>query len=84
MLLVGEPGTGKTHLATALAAEACGRGKRVRFCRVTELVTQLLEAREERHAGAAEGRSWRGWTCWSWTSWGTCRRARSGRSCCST
>ena len=48
VLLVGGSGTGKTHLATALAAEACGRGKRVRFFRVTELVTQLLEAREER------------------------------------
>ena len=35
-------------MATALAAEACRRGKRVRFWRVTELVTQLLEAREER------------------------------------
>ena len=31
--------------------EACGRGKRVRFYRVTELVTQLLEAREERQLG---------------------------------
>lgn len=48
VLLVGNPGTGKTHVATALAAQACRRGKRVRFYRVTELVTQLLEAREER------------------------------------
>ena len=48
ILLVGNSGTGKTHLATALAMEACGRGKRVRFFRVTELVTQLMEAREER------------------------------------
>ena len=48
LLLVGGPGTGKTHLATALGVEACGRGKRVRFYRVTELVTQLMEAREER------------------------------------
>ena len=31
--------------------EACGQGKRVRFYRVTELVMQLLEAREERHLG---------------------------------
>ena len=48
VILVGNPGTGKTHLATALAAHACRRGKKVRFYRVTELVTQLLEAREER------------------------------------
>ena len=51
MLLIGGSGTGKTHLATALAMEACARGKRVRFYRVTELATQLLEAREERHLG---------------------------------
>jgi DNA replication protein DnaC len=48
VLLVGNPGTGKTHLATALGIEACSRGKRVRWWRVTELVTQLMEAREER------------------------------------
>jgi DNA replication protein DnaC len=48
VILVGNPGCGKTHLATALAAQACRRGKKVRFYRVTELVTQLLEAREER------------------------------------
>ena len=51
ILLVGNAGTGKTHLATALAVEACGRGKRVRFVRVTELITQLMEAREERELG---------------------------------
>ena len=48
VLLVGNPGTGKTHLTTALGIEACSRGKRVRFWRVTELITQLMEAREER------------------------------------
>jgi DNA replication protein DnaC len=48
VILVGNPGTGKTHVATALAIEACERGKKVRFWRVTELVTQLMEAREER------------------------------------
>ena len=46
--LIGGSGSGKTHLATALAMEACARSKRVRFYRVTELATQLLEAREER------------------------------------
>jgi DNA replication protein DnaC len=51
VLLVGNTGTGKTHLATALAVEACGRGKRVRFWGMTELITQLMEAREERVLG---------------------------------
>src|SRR5262249_10769765 len=51
VILLGGPGTGKTHVATGLAAAACQRGKRVRFFRVTELLTQLLEAREERALG---------------------------------
>jgi DNA replication protein DnaC len=48
VLFVGNPGTGKTHLAIALAAAACAKGYRVRFHRVTELVTSLIEARDER------------------------------------
>jgi DNA replication protein DnaC len=48
VLLVGPSGTGKTHLATALGVAACGQGKRVRFWRVTELITALREADEER------------------------------------
>jgi len=48
ILLVGSPGTGKTHLATALGVEACAHGKKVRFFRVTELITQMMEARDER------------------------------------
>lgn len=48
VLFMGNPGTGKTHLATALGHSACAQGKRVRFFSVTGLVTQLLEAREDR------------------------------------
>lgn len=48
VLLVGPSGTGKSHLATALGIAACGQGKRVRFWRVTELITTMLEAKEER------------------------------------
>ena len=50
------PGTGKTHLATALAMEACARGKKVRFWRVTELITTLMEAREDRQLMRLRGR----------------------------
>jgi DNA replication protein DnaC len=48
VLLVGNSGTGKTHIATALGIAACAQGKRVRYVKVTELITQLMEAREER------------------------------------
>ncbi len=48
LLLVGPSGTGKTHLATALAMAACLAGRKVRFFRVTELITLMLEAKEER------------------------------------
>ena len=49
VLLVGNPGTGKSHLATALAVAACAKGYQVRFFRATELVTTLIEARDERN-----------------------------------
>jgi len=48
VLLAGNSGTGKTHLATALGFTACAQGRRVRFFTVTGLVTYLLEAREDR------------------------------------
>jgi DNA replication protein DnaC len=48
VLLVGNSGTGKTHVASALGFAACAQGRRVRFFTVSGLVTALLEAREER------------------------------------
>ncbi len=48
VLVVGNSGTGKTHLATALAFAACAQGRKVRFWAVTQLVRQLLETRKDR------------------------------------
>ena len=48
ILFMGNPGTGKTHIATALGHAACAQGKRVRFFSVTGLVNQLLEAQQNR------------------------------------
>ena len=48
ILLVGPSGTGKSHLAISLGRAACAQGRKVRFFRVTELVTLLWEAKEER------------------------------------
>jgi DNA replication protein DnaC len=44
--LIGSPGTGKTHVATALGLAACRQGKRVRFFTAAALVTQLEEAQK--------------------------------------
>ncbi len=49
ILLIGNPGAGKSHLACALAFAACAQGQRVRFYTVTKLVTELIECREERN-----------------------------------
>jgi len=48
VLLIGNSGTGKTHLATAMGLAACREGRKVRFFGVAGLVTGLLEAREDR------------------------------------
>jgi DNA replication protein DnaC len=45
--LIGSPGTGKTHLATALGLAACRAGKRVRFFTAATLVTRLEEAQKQ-------------------------------------
>ena len=45
--LVGSPGTGKTHLATALGLAACRQGKRVRFFTAAALVPRLEEAQKQ-------------------------------------
>jgi DNA replication protein DnaC len=44
VLLVGEAGTGKTHLATGLGVAACRQRRRVRFTTTTVLINELAEA----------------------------------------
>ncbi len=47
IILVGNPGLGKTHIATALAIEATRQMRRVRFYNAAALVNELLKAEEE-------------------------------------
>jgi DNA replication protein DnaC len=47
VLLLGETGTGKTHLATGLAVAACRQRKRVRFTTAAQLVNELIEAKNK-------------------------------------
>jgi DNA replication protein DnaC len=48
VLLVGNSGTGKTHLASALGFAGCMQGRHVRFFTVKALVTHLVEMTEQR------------------------------------
>ena len=44
VVLLGPPGTGKTHLAIALGVTACRHGHRVLFATATDWVTRLSDA----------------------------------------
>ena len=44
IILIGNPGTGKTALSVALGLSACTRGKRVLFISVPQLIIEVNEA----------------------------------------
>ena len=46
IVLIGECGTGKSHLATGLCLAACRQKRRVRFTSAAALVTELVEAKQ--------------------------------------
>lgn len=46
VLMLGNPGSGKTHLSIALGIKACQSGFRVKFATAATLATMLVEARE--------------------------------------
>ena len=47
IILIGNPGLGKTHIATGLALAACRQCKRVRFYSTASLVNDLLAAQKD-------------------------------------
>jgi len=48
VVLLGDPGTGKTHVLIGLGIAACERGLRVRYATAAALVNELAEAADER------------------------------------
>ena len=48
VIVVGNSGTGKTHIALGLGLAACQRGLSVGFTTAAALVHELIEARDER------------------------------------
>jgi DNA replication protein DnaC len=56
LVFIGEPGTGKTHLATGLCVAACRQRRRARFTTATALVNELVEAKHTNQLNRALGR----------------------------
>jgi DNA replication protein DnaC len=56
IVLIGDSGTGKTHLAIALAICACQQGRRVRFTTLAGLANELQEADSRRELARVVGR----------------------------
>ncbi|RLE06276.1 MAG: AAA family ATPase [Bacteroidetes bacterium] len=56
IILAGNPGTGKSHVATGLGLEACMKGYKVLFVTVPQLITQIRESRSERRLRTLENR----------------------------
>ncbi|MBA2624630.1 MAG: ATP-binding protein [Acidimicrobiia bacterium] len=48
VVLLGDSGTGKSHLLIALGMAACEQGRRVRYVTAAQLVNELAEAADER------------------------------------
>jgi DNA replication protein DnaC len=48
IILAGNPGTGKTHIAVGLGLKACLKGYKVMFTTVHKLLTQLRESHSQR------------------------------------
>jgi DNA replication protein DnaC len=47
LIFIGNPGLGKTHLATGVSLAACRQKKKVRFWTAASLVNELLQAQDE-------------------------------------
>jgi len=47
IIFVGNPGLGKTHLATGIALAACRQKRKVRFWTTASLVNELLQAQDD-------------------------------------
>jgi DNA replication protein DnaC len=48
VVLLGDSGTGKSHLLIGLGIAACEQGRRVRYATAAQLVNELVEAADER------------------------------------
>jgi DNA replication protein DnaC len=60
VLFLGDTGTGKTHLMTALCVQACRQRKKTRFISAAGLINELVEAQRNGQLSRALNR-WKRW-----------------------
>jgi DNA replication protein DnaC len=56
VVLLGDSGTGKSHLLIGLGLAACEQGRRVRYVTTAALVNELVEAADDRQLSRVVGR----------------------------
>ncbi len=56
VVLLGDSGTGKTHLLIGLGLAACEQGRRVRYVTTAQLVNELVEAADQQTLSRVVGR----------------------------
>jgi DNA replication protein DnaC len=56
VVLLGDSGTGKSHLLIGLGLAACEQGRRVRYVTTAQLVNELVEAADDRQLSRVVGR----------------------------
>jgi DNA replication protein DnaC len=56
VVLLGDSGTGKTHLLIGLGLAACEQGRRVRYVTTAQLINELAEAADQRQLSRVVGR----------------------------
>ena len=82
LIFVGGTGTGKTHLAIAIAANLVRRGSRARFYNLVDLANER-NRRTWLDVGAGSPPVYHALTWWYSMNWATCRSLRAAASCCS-
>ncbi len=82
LCLIGDSGTGKSHLFIGLGAAAAEAGYRVRYTLASKLVNELVEPADDGQLTKTIARYGRvDLLCW--TSWATRNLTAAATSCCS-
>jgi DNA replication protein DnaC len=82
LCLIGDPGTGKSHLLIALGAHATQQGHRVKYVLAAKLANELVEAADDRQLSKPSPATAELIFC-AWTSSATWNWTGVGPSCCS-